>query len=673
MISRLFAFTAIVAIFVLIPEKLSATPATLGLLNFTPAAPQGFGDFENSWPWSMAWWNNQLYVGTNRAFGCVKQWEENVSLGANLFPYPPKASSGIVCSADPAALPLQAEIWTLNPESKTWTQVFQSPADLVNPDQPSYSLARDIGYRTMAAFTESDGTEALYVGGVSSQPMWQGHVPPPRFLRTTDGVNFTEVPQDPGTFLGSLSHPSLDVLTSFNGSLFAVNGEMEGEGIIIQSSSPSTGDNAWQQVSPDGLNVIELASFNGFLYVGTYDSSNGYSVLKTDATGPAPYTYTTVIPAGAYLPTGFGAYAWSMSVFNNQLYVGAGMLIAPNPNNDDILRINPDDTWDLVEGTPRNTPDGMKYPLSGLPNGFGNGFEDGIWHMQGSGGDLFIGASDESQTWESLPGFGATLAGVYGFDAFATPDGVYITQLTQNGFGNIMDFGIARMADTPYGAFLGGANVQSGLNIWKNSTFPSTFPAPGALQLELSGKSPVLSWDSDPQAVSYHVLRAPLTTFTSLAVFFKDPFITGTYVDIGTTSSTSFTDSPVLGSEQYLYFVVGADANGNLSDHSNLVYAPPLAPPADFDQLLSQVDSLTARGHFLSPASAATTKATIANANAAASMKQFESAAALLAPIAKTAGSIVQAPYNSLFKIYVEKLERRLTLAADGTIDFQSR
>ena len=212
--------------------------------------------------------------------------------------------------------------------------------------------------------------------------------------------------------------------------------------------------------------------------------------------------------------------------------------------------------------------------------------------MQGSGGELYIGTSDESQSWESLPGVGSSLNNVFGFDAFATTDGVHITQLTNNGFGSILNFGIARMADTPYGAFLGGANVQNGLNIWKDSTSPSTFPAPADLQIEMTGNKPLLSWNSDPNAVSYRVLRAPLTTFTDLSVFFHNPTITGSYVSVGTTASLSFKDSPITGSEQYLYFVVGEDAQGNLSDHSNLVYAPPLAPAPDFDELLAQVDGL---------------------------------------------------------------------------------
>src|SRR5690242_13913841 len=49
-------------------------PPTTG---FSVAAPQGFGDRQNSWAWAMAWWQPQgdptghLYVGTNRAWPCA--------------------------------------------------------------------------------------------------------------------------------------------------------------------------------------------------------------------------------------------------------------------------------------------------------------------------------------------------------------------------------------------------------------------------------------------------------------------------------------------------------------------------------------------------------------------------------------------------------------------------
>ena len=39
--------------------------------DFTMVALQGFGDRQNSYAWSMAWFNNQLLVGTDRAQACV--------------------------------------------------------------------------------------------------------------------------------------------------------------------------------------------------------------------------------------------------------------------------------------------------------------------------------------------------------------------------------------------------------------------------------------------------------------------------------------------------------------------------------------------------------------------------------------------------------------------------
>jgi hypothetical protein len=47
----------------------------------------------------------------------------------------------------------------------------------------------------------------------------------------------------------------------------------------------------------------------------------------------------------------------------------------------EIIRINPDDTWDLVVGPPRAMPllnGGVewKYPLSGLNAGFGHTLND---------------------------------------------------------------------------------------------------------------------------------------------------------------------------------------------------------------------------------------------------------------------------------------------------------
>jgi hypothetical protein len=52
-----------------------------------PIAPQGFGDRQNSWAWSMAWFNGNLLVGTARSEQCITDLSNTRSPSE---PYPPK-------------------------------------------------------------------------------------------------------------------------------------------------------------------------------------------------------------------------------------------------------------------------------------------------------------------------------------------------------------------------------------------------------------------------------------------------------------------------------------------------------------------------------------------------------------------------------------------------------
>ena len=48
---------------------------------FTTASAGGFGDPHNTWSWSMAWFNNMLYVGTGRVVSCVTSATASIQLG----------------------------------------------------------------------------------------------------------------------------------------------------------------------------------------------------------------------------------------------------------------------------------------------------------------------------------------------------------------------------------------------------------------------------------------------------------------------------------------------------------------------------------------------------------------------------------------------------------------
>src|SRR5215217_9680846 len=192
--------TLLVLALLFAPPNLARPAAPLP--HFAQINEDGFGDRQNSYSWSMAWFKNKLYVGTNRNFPCVERATVQFYFPNVPFLYTTNPDPDITCTPDPLDLDLRAEIWRYTPETQQWERVFQAP-EIPIPDRPGKFTSRDIGFRDMTVFREPDGTEALYVAGVTAREYIPG-LPPPRILRTTDGSTFEPVPQDPGTVLGDL-------------------------------------------------------------------------------------------------------------------------------------------------------------------------------------------------------------------------------------------------------------------------------------------------------------------------------------------------------------------------------------------------------------------------------------------------------------------------------------
>jgi hypothetical protein len=503
---------------------------------------QGFGDRDNSWAWSMQWWRGRLFVGTSRAYRCFSR-ASLARIAGFLFPYPPPDPDQD-CTSDPADLDLQAEIWTWTPPAPggdprgKWERIFQSPRNVPVPNQPTKFVAADVGFRGMAVHKEKDGTESLYVAGVNTAALWGGTkvVPPPRILRISFPDNdptkppvVAPVPQDRGTFLGELTKGSFRSPTSYDGRLFILHGTIQGAGVLLASDDPSQGNDAWREVGPPGQEFFEMEPFNGWLYLGSRNPRGGYTVLKTKAQGD-PYEFITVVPAGAFLQlwpsegVKPSSTVVSMHVFDGRLYVGTD-------NPAELIRINPDDTWELVAGTPRRSPTGAWiYPLSGLDDGFAHQFNDHIWRQGSRDGFLYIGTYDASMNWKDDPQVGPRFRHLQGTDVYRTADGWYWTPITLNGFGDPFspgpkdpnpdgkpvetggrfNFGTRSFADTPYGLFLGTANDAYGLNIFRALPAPpgQRLAAPARAEVELFQQRPVLSWEPVPGAVRYRVIRA---------------------------------------------------------------------------------------------------------------------------------------------------------------------
>lgn len=446
----------------------------------------GFGDGSNTWAWSMKWFKNKLYVGTGRQVNCVTFAASDVQQGTHTYP-----PSGAGCPADPKDLKLAAEIWQYTPATRAWVRVFQSPQDIpIGNDSAGQPImaAEDIGFRGMTIFTESNGTQALYVAGVSAGEVY-GSIPPytfktfpaPRILRSVDGVTFTPLPHNPGTFLGdiSLNSPADHNIFGFRAlvayppgttaqRLFATATDYQGVGIIIASDNPSAGNNAWYQVSPPAaqMAVWDIAVFNNRLYAVGGDRSNrqGYFVAYTDAQGPAPYTWTNVITQGANATPGLGTQdALSMQVFNNQLYVGTD-----RPT--EMVRINPNNTWDLVVGDPRMSLQGQKNPVSGIAESFGNQFAGHFWRWTvvpaGRHQGLYMGTWDWSLTLSSIWQLANLAEPDFGTDLMTTTDGIHWTAVTTTGLGDGGNYGTRSLESTPFGTFLGTARLVGGTQVW---------------------------------------------------------------------------------------------------------------------------------------------------------------------------------------------------------------
>jgi hypothetical protein len=586
--------TALVALaFILAAAPIAHAQLIYGS-EITQVAPQGFGDRQNSISWGMAWWpcssptdckpwQNKLYVGTGRSIFCVQQATLQFYNPDNKF-YPPKDKE-IVCTPDAHDLPLQAEIWRWTPETNQWDRVYQSPNNVLIPgtSPPKYTAA-DIGFRGMTIFKETDGTEALYISGDSTRGGagvgFDGPVPPPRILRTVDGVHFDPIPFDPDQVLGSPLVSGFRSLKIYNGKLYVMGtvGQL-GHGILLEAKHPELGD--FRQVSgfrPDGklLTFFEIEVYNGFLWAGTgvqpQNDPTPFSLLKTDASGEPPYTFTTVIPAGAYRKRNPAPAVVSMSVLNNRLFVGTDR---------EVLRVNPDNSWDLVTGSPRTAPDGTKLlPLSGFEDGFDNFFNLHMWrmtvHSTGSGGPwLYVGTNDTSTKWRNLKGIGDMLKPTMGFDIFATSDGWHYTAVTLDGLDDIHNTGLRNFASTPYGLFFGTANHYHGTEVYKGLNAANAVGTPRRLEVESASKIAGLTWEGSPTATRFHVFR-------------QSGYAAAT--EIGVTDATlptgrGFVDQTLQPFKAYRYYVVAEDAQGDLSQPSNMVRAPFQGPVPTFKSL----------------------------------------------------------------------------------------
>ncbi len=445
-----------------------SAPDSLEPWEFHKVATRGFGDGLNSFAHTMAWFQNHLYVGTTRAN--LFLLKGRLPLGAQVWP--------VQCPDDVYDLDLRAQIWRFNPQSGAWRMVLRAP---MITGHTSRQVPREIGYRAMAVFQASgDPAPALYV--MTWAP---SRALGPLVLKCTDGENFVPVTN----YAFGPPAASFRTLVPFRNKVFtSPTGRSGGKPntpdlpIVLESSNPA---GVWRPASspgfgdPTNLTVFEMAVFNSHLYAGTMNAAQGFQIWKTRAEGPPPYRWQQVVSHGAGRgPLNEGVL--SMCVFRGDLYVGSciqngghDLTHQIGPAAPELIRIRTDDSWDLIAGEPRNTPNGPRNPLSGFGPGFDSGFNGYFWRIAEHQGSLYVGTLDWSVmlpylNLDTFPRRAARLVERFGvdnlvnihggFDLYSSADGVNWRPVTTNGFGNRYNFGARTMVSTPYGLFLGTAN-----------------------------------------------------------------------------------------------------------------------------------------------------------------------------------------------------------------------
>jgi ubiquinone/menaquinone biosynthesis C-methylase UbiE len=450
--------------------------------NFRKIAPNGLGDPYNAYPHAMFWFNDHLYVGTTRANLANRGLQVSKKTPERIGEIWPVKIPDSAFDND-----LRAQMWRYHPPTNKWTKVYSAP--MVKGIE-GFDVSLSIGFRCMASFQgRSDSSPALYF------PTWGTYqTPSSHIIRSGDGVNF-DVVSEPGVCTPDNKPWGLRGLASFKGRLFASPAagiarhepNLAGFTVIYVSSDPARGE--WQLASephfgdPNNLSVFQLSEFNGFLYAGTLNIKEGYQVWKTDAEGEPPFKWQKVISHGAYRGK-LNQIAMTLTAFQDCLYVGSGIQNGGfdfdnniGPGAPELIRIHPDDSWDLVVGEPRITPKGLRVPLSGLGPGFGNPFSGYIWSICVHDGWLYVGTavwlvflrySGKEDRWPKQfrdiftpENVERMLLKFGGSDLWRTRDGYHWSPVTQNGFDNCFNLGFRNMVSSPYGLFVGAANPFS--------------------------------------------------------------------------------------------------------------------------------------------------------------------------------------------------------------------
>lgn len=261
--------------------------------------------------------------------------------------------------------------------------------------------------------TAEDSQEILYV--LLASPLGL------QLLRSEDKEQFIEINSVTEEIAKLFS---LRNLVSFQERFYALpkNLELNRENNLIFYCFDPVNSRQWQEINlpnseqADNKAISEIVVFNDRLYAATMNSESGFQVWKTSQNTPGEsLVWQSVLVSGAYKYV-LNQQIFTMVAFQSALYIVAGVQISDDRvNNFELIRIYPDDDWDLIFGVPRFTPKGLKVPLSAIDPSLDNLNDSSFKCLFVRDDYLYLGTqnedglqlwtSEDGETWMAIPQF----------------------------------------------------------------------------------------------------------------------------------------------------------------------------------------------------------------------------------------------------------------------------
>jgi len=406
---KLLLVVSIFSILCILPMQgaFSAPEDLLPFENMTAEVGRGFGDNWNRYAWSMEEFDGHIYVGT---------WSTNPDypaiISALLSGEIDLSGSGNILEGISFTQSQGGEIWR-HDGGQNWTQVYKADET-------------DTGFRKMV---EYDGT--LYAATANNQ---EGT----NLYCSTDGTIWDELDGGP---MANSDNNSIRTMLVNNGLLYVGT-----ENNVTGGELWSYNGSSWNQIGSSGAfgndaAVAELAEFGGFLFVGTWDFTDTFSLYKVAEHDSSPIIFDVTPEVRAldglnnlgvmrlieydnelYLGTvnyldGFSllrsstpwitgeeswdvittngfddpdnAYAWSMEVWDDTLYMGTF-------NTNLLNAFTPEPRAQLLY-----TQDGNNWETL-VDDGFGSSFTYGVRTMMVSDDRLYIGTASNAMVYDPV-------------------------------------------------------------------------------------------------------------------------------------------------------------------------------------------------------------------------------------------------------------------------------